>query len=233
MTDAPVLFSGPMVRALLEGRKSQTRRLAWHDAELGVQDHASEQLEDMELRGWDAVPEGSGFRVYKPTRWKKIHDRFQAGEPVRLWVKEAVWLRDIGSFGRTKHEAIYKATDEEKARSVFRQDAIRWRPSPRWASRLTLVVTGAKIERLLDISEEDARAEGFADGSLNDGWPGPRQIPDAPGWTMQAHDTLCSAVGMFQIAWSELHPDWDGYSSPWVVALTFRVVKQNIDDMEV
>ena len=79
---------------------------------------------------------------------------------------------------------------------------------PRWASRLTLIVEAVKVERLQDISEEDARAEGCA---------------DAPGTFSP------SAIGVFANLWRNLHgPDaWS--ENPWVAAIRFRVIRTNID----
>ena len=98
--------------------------------------------------------------------------------------------------------------------------------SPRVRSRLTLIVEAVKIESLLAISEDDARAEGFEAGQLNDGF-GPRDF--GGGCTIESPGTYASAAGMFQITWAKLHPEWGGYSSPDVVAVSFRVVKANID----
>jgi len=243
MTDRPILFSAPMVRALLEGRKTQTRRLAWKDAPM-PDDQIGAAMND--------APSAEKFTIEKPTLWQKA----KPGD--RLWVRETWahyqtinYVRRSG--GRTfsevsdglalyradGHSTIQDAREHIRLMSGLDLEAVeiygdRWRPSihmPRWASRLTLVVTETRVERLLDISEDDARAEGFEDGTLNDGWAEPRPITDCPGWAIQAGDTLCSAAGMFLLTWSKLHTDWDGYSSPDVVALSFAVHQKNIDAM--
>ena len=89
------------------------------------------------------------------------------------------------------------------------------------------MVTAVQREGLEDITEEDAVAEGFQAGELDDGDKEPHDI--GGGWSVQSSNTLCSAAGMFQITWAKLHPEWDGYSSPEVVAISFRCIKANID----
>lgn len=162
---------------------------------------------------------GAEELVRKPSPWQKV----QPGD--RLWVRESFAVTPDGN-------PVYAATEFDGYASDCWEAGIKCKPSihmPRWASRLTLVVTATKIEPLLDISEDDARAEGFADGQLDDGF-GARDIGD--GFTVESSGTWASAAGMFQITWATLHPDWDGWSSPEVVALTFTVHRTNIDAME-
>lgn len=216
-----------MVRALLAGRKTMTRRLAWRDAGFGLQDYASEQLEDMELRGWDVVGEGDAglFRVWKPTPWQKV----KPGD--RLWVREGWKPHSI--YGQMKPSEMPRAKVFYLADDGYEPSNTAGRPSihmPRWASRLTLVVTATKIEPLLDISESDALAEGLQAGPLNDGFG---QRDAGGGWTVSSPGGFASAAGMFQILWTKLHPEWDGFSSPTVMAITFAVVRANIDGPEV
>jgi hypothetical protein len=147
----------------------------------------------------------------------------------RLWVRENWRADDFATANPAR--TIYMA---DVADDVLRetQGVVRWKPSihmPRARSRMTLIVSTVKIEPLLNISEEDARAEGFEDGQLDDGF-GPQDF--GGGYTVESLGTYASAAGMFQITWAQLHPDWDGYSSPDVVAVSFRVIKANIDAPE-
>jgi hypothetical protein len=229
----PIIFSAPMVRALLDGRKTQTRRLATSPLAkckpgdlLWVRESCADQhplaIQDgrfsREGRAGIPGPPGVSYRaIYRAD-----------GEPLQIWRR---------GDGEHPYFTLAGPADEISARyptvsSNFARDgkSIYWTPSihmPRWASRLTLEVTAVRLMPLLDISEEDAVAEGFVPGQLDDGF-GPRDIGD--GYTMSSPGTYCSAGGMFQITWQELHPDWDGYSSPEVVALTFTAHRQNIDD---
>lgn len=146
--DKPILMSGPMVRAILEGRKTQTRRLCKLNAagrvSLGGRNWHTDDPEAVH-----ACPFG------------------QPGD--RLWVRETwgvdccVGLKDRDCIDLA-HAAcvVYRATDEtpDNGQSWAR----RWRPSihmPRWASRITLEVVSVRVERVQDISEEDAIAEGL------------------------------------------------------------------------
>jgi hypothetical protein len=179
MTDLPIIFSGPMVRALLAGRKTMTRRLAkregrWHN---------------------------------RASPWVRV----KPGD--RLWVRENISQRPLPSIltGEPTNAivAAYEADDEDVVESMGFNLVPWWKGGgtlpcihmPRWASRLTLVVTATKLEPLQDITEEDARAEGVED-------------PEA-----------------FERLWSELHgaKSWKG--NPEVVALSFDVHKANFERM--
>lgn len=177
MTDRPVIFSAPMVRALLEGRKTMTRRLAYHERRTRN----------------PAIAESPTFIAASP--WQRV----QPGD--RLWVREAC-MSDPDRF------TIYRA-DWERYNVC---DTMRWRPSihmPRWASRLTLTVTAVRVERLQEISTDDALAEGCG---LRDGM-----------------HHLALRIAEFRDLWNSLHGPsaWD--ANPEVVALTFTVAKENID----
>jgi hypothetical protein len=96
---------------------------------------------------------------------------------------------------------------------------------PRWASRLTLIVTGVKVERLRDISEADAKAEGCIedDGDIPGIWY-------VPGAHLPRHGA--SAKDCFQLLWEKINGEEAWSSNPWVVAVSFEVHRCNIDSME-
>lgn len=162
----PILFSGPMVRAILEGRKTQTRRViqlprckgrefrwegAWKDGPSPFNDgeylHIPFRLVADGPDGWE---HGMTEREFCPY-----------GVPGdRLWVREAFALEPKSYAGDIVH---YRADLEQNSWS--------WRPSihmPRWACRLRLEVTSVCVERLQDISEVDAKAEGITKERLED-----------------------------------------------------------------
>ena len=142
MTERPILFSAPMVRALLAGTKTQTRRVVKRNAyEKSI--HA-----DQFAPPTCACPYG------------------QPGD--RLWVREtwAKWGRDdqCGEGPSVTHEPIYRADGSP----WDEQD--KWRPSihmPRAASRILLEITSVRVERLQDISEADTVAEGIPAGEVS------------------------------------------------------------------
>ncbi len=133
MTDRPIIFSAPMVRALLDGRKTQMRRLAWRPSPAVA-----------------TPPRGTmASRSDGSTVWQ----RAKPGD--RLWVREAWCSADADDSG--PYAAAYMADHPGDPRGLG------WRPSihmPRWASRITLTVTAVRRQRLQDITRGDARAEG-------------------------------------------------------------------------
>lgn len=152
MKERPILFSAPMVRAILENRKSQTRRIGkfqntnW--TELGVEydAHATKGMEAVAT--YRAYPDGGTARHAICACPYGIPDN-------RLWVKET-WLT-AGSKKNGRIEDIQYRADEDDS-------ACTWIPSifmPRWASRITLGITAIRVERLQSISLEDCRREGI------------------------------------------------------------------------
>lgn len=135
--ERPILFSGPMVRAILEGRKTQTRRVLKNP-----DDGVSTTIED----GSPLYCDDGGFWHPRPCPYGQPGDR--------LWVREAHQLSPDGP--------IYRATAREHG-TYEPGGAGPWRPSihmPRWASRITLEITDVRVERVQEITEDDAIAEG-------------------------------------------------------------------------
>ncbi len=190
MGDRGILFSAPMVRALIEGRKTQTRRLAGGKRRLVYNDYFEADM-----------PSGP----VKPTIWQKV----EPGD--KLWCRETHCIVDWPSWDAPY--CVYRAADPSP-----QEAPVRWRPSihmPRWASRLTLIVTDRRLERLQDITEEDAKAEGVETD--------PETLPVGGGVMSRRRD--------FRLIWDSIHGAgaWD--KNPEVVAITFTVHKTNIDAM--
>lgn len=128
MTDIPIIFSAPMVRALLAGRKTMTRRLAWREGRLST------------------ISEGMDI----PSPWQKV----RPGD--RLWVRENMkWseFKDCWLYSADEAEVSLDADDPRIAKMIGwahhrEQDYCPSIHMPRWASRLTLIVTAAKIGHL-------------------------------------------------------------------------------------
>jgi len=163
MSEKPILFNGEMVRAILDERKTETRRV--------VKLEGFEQADLYETRDGDLVDPLTLCPYGKP------------GD--RLWVRETWQLISPDENWRPAEECkvIYRATDNHPGYSLHDYAEVEglavgyeermsdpvypWRPSifmPRWASRITLEVTGVRVERVQEITEEDARAEGITDG---------------------------------------------------------------------
>lgn len=213
MKERPILFSGEMVRAILDGTKTQTRRVINPQPDLSILKESYRDLEfefrRMPVLGPTHVPSEWGFCAkYDKPNCVPIHGYKCPYGTIgdRLWVKETHHVRDAGYVDGTGRDIVHKADDEDFPYG--------WTPSiymPRWASRITLEITGIRVERVQDISEEDARAEGVG---VHGGW--------------NADETECAvnARGPFSRLWdsinAKLHP-WA--SNPWVWVIEFRRAK--------
>jgi hypothetical protein len=151
--ERPILFSGPMVHAILDGRKTQTRR-----AIKPQPDHWCIMV-GRTLRGGE---------LHIPTYNTEYPERIipcPYGQPGdRLWVRET-WFE---SNGAVHHKAGYSQVDLD-GKSDF-PCTVKWRPSihmPRWASRITLEIVEVRVQRVQEISLSDIREEGIEKGLLD------------------------------------------------------------------
>jgi hypothetical protein len=143
MKEPPILFSAPMVRAILDGRKTQTRRVV-KPQPVNVLFHKGQWIEaPCDLVENETV----------------LHCPYgQPGD--RLWVRET-WAHET-DFGTFTGGFVYRADGDKRERECGPTD--RWRPSihmPRLVSRITLEITDVRVERIKDISGIDAIAEGI------------------------------------------------------------------------
>jgi hypothetical protein len=191
--ERPILFSGPMVKAILDGRKTMTRRV--------VKPQPDEVLDGEPY--WNI----GGFRARPMAENRLLCKYGQAGD--RLWVRESfdVWMRgeDAGSPRIIK----YMADGETHNRP--------WRPSihmPRSLSRITLEITDVGIQRLQDISEQDAQAEGV--GGMRD-----MRFMTALGNIHSSGHRL-----NFIDLWNSINgaDSWD--ANPWVWVVSFKRIDQ-------
>lgn len=208
MTERGMIFNAEMVRAILDGRKTQTRRpvkFPVHDKNLGC-----------ELAGNELAGELSAGN-YLNSAFCKPGDR--------IWVRETFCPVDDTQYGGEKW-VDYRATPRYEASHPAGWDsapndaeALKWRPSihmPRWASRILLEITDVRVERLNAISEEDARAEGIIDGGcLNCGEPEPCGCanPDP------------DATDAFAYLWQSIYGQESWTANPWVWVIEFERVE--------
>lgn len=196
MTDRPIIFSAPMIRALLENRKTQTRRALKYDK-----------------CGAPIMPAVEGDRLWVKEAWRTspayddLKPSDMGGDESIFYEADGTWESwgwgDIGciSGGRYRHARFM----------------------PRWASRTTLVVTDVRVQRVQEISEDDAEAEGVEKFGI-------------ATWRDYQSDGVSHVVlncrNSFRTLWNSIHGEdaWD--RDDWVSAISFTVHRCNIDQME-
>jgi hypothetical protein len=217
MKERPILFSGPMVRALLDGSKTQTRRVVKPQPQM-VTDHT--------IKTWDGP---SHALQYQLERLGKGCTYGQPGD--RLWVRETCraeelpdgldgvrYLADDGFVSIHPNEdginRWLEMRDYGKRPSpVARVKAVPAIHMPRWASRITLEITGVLVERLQDISCHDALAEGIP--RTRDGFG----MPD--GSHFHCNDPRQSYFSL----WEAINGPGSVEANPWVWVVEFQRVK--------
>lgn len=229
MKERGMIFNGEMVHAILDGRKTQTRRIMkpqpepcprgghwWPSNVFKTMLHIEEEMQNGKgcwggLVG-DACPFGDvGDRIW-------VRETFQG--PLFDYEQMESYLEDSSKF--EKPEFCQYAADGKPAPEYYdADDNLRhgWRPSihmPRWASRLLLEITDVRVERLNAISEEDARAEGIIDGGcLNCGEPEPcgcaNPEPDA--------------TDAFAYLWQSIYGQENWNANLWVWVIEFKRVE--------
>lgn len=196
-SESPILFSTPMVEAILGGRKTQTRRVF-----KGIGKWSPESLQEMRTDP-DKAWAGSGY-------------------PEKLWVKETWAYRDApGLDGPNAAHRAY-ACKEAVYKAGYQGKAITWRPSifmRRQDSRLVLDVTGVRLERVQDISADDALAEGI-DWKRLDNWT-VTYFSDPKSLDACIHHTPQAA---YRALWDSINAKrgfgWDVNSWVWVISFT-------------
>jgi hypothetical protein len=218
MSDRPIIFSAPMVRALLAGRKTQTRRLLNPQPETFMTAEGECKVEAVHVHG-ETVP-----RIATGLCLTAQKLRYAVGD--RLYVRET-W-KPHSTFAGMKPRDIPKSTVFYAADDRYAPSNTPWIPCihmPRWASRLTLMVEAVKVERLNEISEADAIAEGVR----------PIQFSEGPNFFTVSMDggshNAPTAVETFQMLWECLHGIGRWAENPFVVAVTFSVLRGNIDQL--
>lgn len=211
MADKPIIFSKAMVLALLADRKTQTRRLARRI----ISQRA--QAGDFGIHMQDlGAPDLRGKSLY-------FRPAYAVGD--RLYVREA-W-RTFAALDNIPPTNIWRADPEALIRyeaSPFINDVEGWgkmRPGihmPKRASRITLTVTDVRLQKLQEIDEDDAQAEGMGEPYLGDG---------DPPFTEQA--VMISRRMQFRNLWHALHGPDAWAQNPHVFAYSFTVEKRNID----
>jgi hypothetical protein len=196
MKERPILFSAPMVRAILEGRKTQTRRIVKYNLVLGGIHPAVASIVHRGdgWFGFEAVEEIK--RQYSTTFPLHAIRSPYGQEGDRLWVKETFQAHPI--YG----SPVYRA-DWSSPYNPVEDEGWPWKPSifmPRKTSRITLEITDIRVERLQRISPQDAIKEGL-------------------GMTLRNEP---SAVQRYAELWESINGKGSWDANPWVWAITFQ-----------
>jgi len=208
--ERPILFSSPMVRAILDGTKTQTRRILKPKHDYFVEDGRAY---------FEPYVYGEPESIEVPCPYG------QAGD--RLWVREAWGLHAFGDETDWERGSVSVCTEDE-IRGQYKlthraswgplQESCFWRPAihmPRWASRITLKVISVRVERLHEITEEDARAEGVEPRITT------RKIyPSAQAADVE-HRSYRDA---FAELWREINGADSWNANPWVWRVEFKRV---------
>lgn len=209
MSEKPILFTGEMVRAILEGRKTQTRRVIKADP------------------GTLKVEDGQIWKLTNGGVW--AHWLSAAYSPYgttggHIWVRET-WATpgnydhikpsELAASHFSSSELVYRATEQ------YGDVYYKWRPSifmPRWASRITLEITGVRVERVQDITTKDV----YAEGAISDEWVDWREDVQSIGLPNGAY--IERERDVFTALWDSINAKrgygWD--VNPWCRVIEFQ-----------
>lgn len=202
MKERPILFNAAMVRAIIDGRKTQTRRILKPQPEGGIQ------------FGAIATPHGvvNGKGAQLTCRFGRRGDR--------LWVRETFRLYDASNECACYDECRCSGMH---GKPIYRADEnnenAKWTPSihmHRHESRISLEITGVRVERLQDISEEDAIAEGINIEQLAESQDRYSMIAD------HNFSGIPSAATAFRDLWQSVYGDSSWSANPWVWVIEFK-----------
>lgn len=246
MKEKPILFSAPMVQAILDGRKAQTRRVIKPqplNSDGEIYDGKIYGPELYEYAGYDKhgelVPMPEIFGIYDENgEWGIKCPYGQIGD--QLWVRENGWERPYRTTkmmrdGADTWKKYYYDADGLNKNDVddFKEWGFKRRPSihmPRWASRIQLVITAVRIQRLNDISAEDAFAEGIKVPTSQQGgllirlsgkFPTCNYLKDAKN--SSANDI---AIAEYASLWESINGELSWATNPWVWVVEFKRIKQ-------
>ncbi|WP_155005631.1 hypothetical protein [Klebsiella michiganensis] len=226
MKERGMIFNGEMVRAILDGRKTQTRRpvkFPVHDKNLGCELAGNELAGELSAGNYLNSAFGKpDYRIWVRETWGVVSHELDEDGRIQPWTPDrpatAIHEMPFGNGYYSGH-AIYAADGDftwgdddgyEDGRSC-------WKPSihmPKAASRILLEITDVRVERLNSISQEDAQAEGL---ELT-GWRPTYSDPDSGGEVMTPYDN-------FAELWSSIYGDESWQANPWVWVIEFKRVE--------
>ncbi|HDS7133352.1 TPA: hypothetical protein QH369_000084 [Klebsiella aerogenes] len=210
MKERGMIFNGEMVRAILDGRKTQTRRIMKVQPSDGF--HPTHNGYDLDLNAHWYTPGVVDKNGYLQPAKKDVFGVADENEGYTCpfgAVGDRIWVRETWNKygGLLTYRADYDWIEDMKKEMSCHGYYPKWSPSihmPRWASRLTLEITGVRIERLRDLSEDDAKSEGIT----------PPSGGVLPGWEYRIN---------FRDLWMSIYGADNWEANPWVWAIEFKV----------
>ena len=209
MRERPILFSAPMVRAILDGSKTQTRRV--------VKPQPSREL----MTEYECIRQS---RLSARTDAEILSDCLLCPYGIpgdRLWCRETFAIVPRTAYARSEGVQQMLRPDDDHDAAIYRagwdrsNGGFRWRPSihmPRWASRILLEIVSVRVERLQDISEDDARAEGIAYSERFEGYC------TGEAEHFNSHDPRQSYFSL----WEAINGAGSVAANPWVWVVEFK-----------
>lgn len=242
MKERPILMNSEMVIATLDDRKLQTRRIVKPQPPVifdeikpiitnaGVISWCFQNSKDADFHGYFKCPYGQvGDRLYVRETWA-VCSKHATGCPQTLLMFEYTHFSlSFPDCIQPGYEIVYKAYNSGK----YSEDATHWRPSmhmPKWASRIWLEVTNIRVERVRDITNEDAKSEGVQSVTRfgHCGWEVYRDVSKAELSRIRCGSAFDKPRGSFASLWDSIYKkrgfDWE--VNPWVWVIEFkRLVK--------
>ncbi|MGP2644820.1 hypothetical protein ACTVKS_15350 [Serratia bockelmannii] len=225
MKERPVIFNGEMVRAIIDGRKTQTRRVMkvqpsehFHPMNMSLELDYSARWYTPGVIDKDGYLQPATGQVFGVAGEDEGYACPFGAVGDLLWVRET-WSSDFANY--YPNDRVWYAADNNRCsdievvngvRGIYSPESdvhvpFRWRPSihmPRWASRITLEITGVRVERLNDISDGDAISEGCSTADMKSG--------------------ECVA-DVFARLWSSIYGGDSWNANPWVWVIEFKPVE--------
>lgn len=247
MKERGMIFNGEMVRALLDGRKTQTRRIMkpqpgpcprgghwWPSNVFKTMLHVEEEMQN-DKGGWgglvgDACPFGDvGDRIWVRETWATLGNEDGCcvdweGNLCKGDERSAARIYRASCEQRPGDYGLWSIPDDAYWKPHTKEHKFEgaWRPSihmPRWASRITLEITDVRVERLNAISEEDAEAEGIDMEALYDSQDCYDCIADH---NMTGRPTV---TGAFKYLWESIYGEESWKANSWVWVIEFKRVE--------
>lgn len=251
MKARPIPFSGPMIRALIDGSKTKTRRMfkypKWSDESAGIEFsgiNGGPAVLSIESGCFADVPCPYGVPgdlLWVREAWR-VANRYDSKRPRDIPVRACTLFYEIGgSRANYEEDGELRWGDEPNGWPARREDRPLWvgryrsaRFMPRWASRITLRITDVRVERLQEISKADAIAEGIhgenvitgcnCDGGVHQEETAWRYSYDGCGEGDFEH-----AQDAYAALWDSINGKGAWETNPWVWVVLFTVIKQNVD----